>query len=184
MNYALSKRNLLFQVLYAVTRFYLYYQDELQMEKCLMEYSLTSLFSILFFPQWALLVGNCLGYTVDLVLRKKMKKYVPKQCQTHQSLFIVLLQNAEPFLFNRNICCQCLLHSLATYYSQKANQFSFLGKSELKIMFEIGKTPVNRFLWCFVQNYAQYVQTHIFRKRHINMKIFVYLCVCVACIHI
>lgn len=74
MNYALSKRNLLLQVLYAFTRFYLYYQDELQMEKCLMEYSLTSLFSILLFPQWALLVGNCLGYIVDLVLKKKDEK--------------------------------------------------------------------------------------------------------------
>lgn len=43
-----------------------------------MEYSLTSLFSILFFPQWALLVGNCWGYTVDLVLRKKDEKMCSK----------------------------------------------------------------------------------------------------------
>lgn len=32
-------------------RFYLYYQDELQMEKCLMEYSLTSLFNIHLFSR-------------------------------------------------------------------------------------------------------------------------------------
>lgn len=133
MNYALSKRNLLLQVLYAFTRFYLYYQDELQMEKCLMEYSLTSLFSILLFPQWALLVENCLGYIVDSVLRKKMKNYVTRKCQTCQSLFFfVLIWNAKLFSFNRNICWQCLLQSLAIYYSQKANQFSFLGKTKLK----------------------------------------------------
>lgn len=132
MNYALSKRNLLLQVLYAFTRFHLYYQDELQMEKCLMEYSLTSLFSILLFPQWAILVGNCLVYIVDLVFKKKMKNYVTEECQTCQNLFIVLIQNAKLFSFNRNICWQCLLQSLAIYYSQKANQFSFLVKNKLK----------------------------------------------------
>lgn len=103
MNYALSKRNLLLQVLYAFTRFYLYYQDELQMEKCLMEYTLTSLFSILLFPWWDSLVENCLGYIVGLVLRKKRWKIVLQSNVRHVRTFLLSWFQMQSFLYSTEI---------------------------------------------------------------------------------
>lgn len=164
MNYALSKRNLLLQVLYAFTRFYLYYQDELQMEKCLMEYTLTSLFNILLFPQWAFLVENCLGYIVGLVLRRKKKKD-EKLCYREMS------DTSEPF-YCLDFKCKAFLtqlkylESLAIYWSQIANQFFFLEKTKLKvIMFIIDKTHINRFLLVFSRElHTINVHTHMYKQ--------------------